>query len=147
MFRLAFQRGRSVREGHLRHLKASLTRAVRRGRLATNPGMLVSMIRLAEPEKRTLKAEEEVRLLLPCSDPVMAAFVRTALSIGCRLGELFHLEWADLLEPTAEGARPAGGAQGVRRPQQHRHDDAPLRWDRGGGRAGACTRGASYEAW
>jgi len=79
----------------LRHLQASLTRAVRRGYLQKNPAKAVRPVREAEKEIRVLSPEEVGQLLEACP-PWWRALVAVAVTTGMRRGELLALRWEDV---------------------------------------------------
>ena len=80
----------------LRHLQASLTRAVRRGYLAENPAKAVRPVREAEKAIRVLSPEEVGELLDACPTPWWRALVAVAVTTGMRRGELLALRWEDV---------------------------------------------------
>lgn len=80
----------------LRHLKASLNRAVRRGYAAENPARWVKPVREPERQLRILSTTEIGDLLRACPSVWWRAFVAVAVITGMRRGELLALRWEDV---------------------------------------------------
>jgi integrase len=80
----------------LRHLKASLNRAVRRGYMLESPAAPVRQVRVPEKRLRILSAEEIRKLLGACLDLRWEAFIVVALATGMRRGEILALRWQDV---------------------------------------------------
>ena len=90
------ERKRATANKHLRTLKASLNRAVRRGYLQHSPARDIKQVREQEKAMRVLSTEEVEALLRACPSLRWKALVALGVSTGMRIGELLALEWSDL---------------------------------------------------
>lgn len=78
----------------LRYVKAALNRAMKRGYVKRNVMADWEWAKVEQRVPRTLTDDEKGKLLKACPSDQWTAFVLTALTTGCRRGELLGLTWA-----------------------------------------------------
>ncbi len=88
--------GRATVNKNIRTLKASLSRAVKRGYLRKNPVSGVQQVREYEKEIRVLSTGEVEKLLEACLSEHWEAFISLAVTTGMRRGEMLALRWQDV---------------------------------------------------